>query len=78
MRLRQSAKQRKQLQMALSDEQLAKRLLNLATDAHLSGNYLAHLWLSQAAARIMELANCWHPSMGHSDGVDLGEWETGR
>ena len=64
--------------MSLSDEQLAKRLLNLATDAHLSGNYLAHLWLSQAAARIMELANCWHPSMGHSDGVNLGEWETGR
>ena len=64
--------------MSLSDEQLAKRLLNLATDAHLCGNHLAHLWLSQAAARIMELANCWHPSLGHSDGVNLGEWETNR
>lgn len=64
--------------MSLSDQQLAKGLLNLATDAHLSGNYLAHLTLSQAAARLMELSAVWHPSMKVSDGVNVGDWETGR
>ena len=58
--------------MSLSDEQLAKRLVNLATDAHLSGNDLAHLTLSQAAARLMELSAVWHPSM--SNGVNMGQW----
>lgn len=64
--------------MPLSDDQLVKRLLNLATDAHLSGNYIAHQWLSEAAARLMELSRVWHPSMGVSDGVNIGDWETGR
>ena len=62
--------------MAFSDEQLAERLRNLATDAELSGNYVAHKWLSEAAARLMELANAWHPSMGVSDGVTISGWES--
>ena len=67
--------------MSLTDQQLAKRLQNLATDAHLSGDYIRHLWLSSAAARLLELshiASAWHPSMGVSNGVTIGEWETGR
>ena len=62
--------------MAFSDDQLAQRLRNLATDAELSGNYLAAKWLGEAAARLMELANAWHPSMGVSDGVTIGGWES--
>lgn len=57
----------------LTDEQLAKRLQNLATDAQLSGNSLAHLWLSQAAARLLTLSSAWHPSKG-SQGVTYGDW----
>ena len=62
--------------MAFSDDQLAQRLRNLATDAELSGNYLAAKWLGQAAARLMELASAWHPSMGVSDGVTISGWES--
>ena len=57
--------------MALSDQQLAQRLQNLATDAHLSGDDVKHLWLSQAAARLLELSSKWHPSMQVSDGVTI-------
>ena len=64
--------------MPFSDDQLAKRLMNMATDAHLSGDYVAHHWLSQAAARLLELSRHWHPSMQVSDGVNIGEWDTGR
>lgn len=52
--------------------------MNMATDAHLSGDYVAHHWLSQAAARLLELSRHWHPSMQVSDGVNIGEWDTGR
>jgi hypothetical protein len=62
--------------MAFSDDQLAQRLRNLATDAELSGNYLAAKWLGEAAARLMELSTAWHPSMGVSDGVTIGNWES--
>jgi hypothetical protein len=60
----------------LSDDQLAQRLRNLATDAELSGNYITAKWLGEAAARLMELASAWHPSMGVSDGVTIGNWES--
>jgi hypothetical protein len=60
----------------MTDQELAIRLQNLATDAELSGNYLAHKWLSEAAARLMELASAWHPSMAVSAGVDIGQWES--
>ena len=62
----------------MTDEQLAKQLMNLATDAHLSGNALAHRTLSLAAVRLMELARVWHPSMQASAGVTATDWETGR
>lgn len=62
----------------MTDEQLAKRLMNLATDAHLSGNALAHRTLSLAAVRLMELSRAWHPSMKVSSGVTAEDWETGR
>ena len=55
--------------MALSDEQLAQRLRNLATDAELSCNYVAAKWLSEAAARLLELSQAWHPSV--SNGVTI-------
>jgi hypothetical protein len=60
----------------MTDQELAIRLQNLATDAELSGNYLAHKWLSEAAARLMELSSAWHPSMVVSAGVDIGQWES--
>ena len=64
--------------MTPTDEQLAKRLMNLATDAHLSGNAMAHRTLSLAAVRLMELSRTWHPSMQVSQGVNAEDWETGR
>lgn len=64
--------------MAYSDPEIIRHLNNLAVDAELSANYVAAKVLREAAARLMELSNSWHPAMGHSDGVNLGEWETGR
>lgn len=55
----------------LSDQQLAQRLQHAATDAHLSGDDVKHLWLSQAAARLLELSSAWHPSMQVSEGVTV-------
>ena len=57
--------------MALSDQQLVQRLQHAATDAHLSGDDVKHLWLSQAAARLHELSNAWHPSVQASNGVTI-------
>jgi hypothetical protein len=53
--------------VAFSDEQLAKRLQNLATDRHLSGDAVGAKWLYEAAARLLELSGAigvtyWHPS----------------
>lgn len=52
--------------MSFSDEQLAQRLRNMATDHELSGQYITAKVLAEAAARIMGLANFvpeWHPAM---------------
>jgi hypothetical protein len=52
--------------MALSDEALAQRLKNLATDRELSGDSVGAKWLYEAAARLMELSGVkavWHPSI---------------
>ena len=52
--------------MAFSDEELAKRLRNMATDHELSGQYITAKVLAEAAARIMGLTHTnpdWHPSM---------------
>ena len=52
--------------MAFSDEALAQRLRNLATDRELSGDSVGAKWLYEAAARLMELSEVkavWHPSM---------------
>jgi hypothetical protein len=52
--------------MSFSDDALAQRLKNLATDRHLSGDAVGAKWLNEAAARLMELSeivNIWHPSM---------------
>lgn len=61
-----------------TDDQLARQLMNLATDAHLSGNAMAHRTLSLAAVRLLELTRHWHPSMQVSNGVTATDWETGR
>jgi hypothetical protein len=53
--------------MSFSDDALAQRLKNLATDCHLSGDAVGAKWLYEAAARILELSdivNTWHPSLG--------------
>jgi hypothetical protein len=53
--------------MSFSDDALAQRLKNLATDRHLSGDAVGSKWLYEAAARILELSdivNTWHPSLG--------------
>jgi hypothetical protein len=53
--------------MSFSDDALAQRLKNLATDRHLSGDAVGAKWLYEAAARILELSdivNTWHPSLG--------------
>jgi hypothetical protein len=53
--------------MAFSDDALAQRLKNLATDRHLSGDDVGAKWLYEAAARILELSdivNTCHPSLG--------------
>jgi len=52
--------------MSFSDEALAQRLRNLATDRELSGDSVGAKWLYEAAARLMELSEVkavWHPSM---------------
>lgn len=52
--------------MAFSDEALAQRLRNLATDRELSGDAVGAKWLYEAAARLMELSEVkavWHPSL---------------
>jgi hypothetical protein len=59
--------------MAYSDPDIIKQLNNLATDADLSMNYVAAKVLREAAARLTELTQQWHPSMKTSEGVDI--WE---
>ena len=57
--------------MSFSDEELTKRLRNMATDCELSGQYVSAKVLAEAAARIMGLTNLgpeWHPAMT-SNGV---------
>lgn len=52
--------------MSFSDEALAQRLRNLATDRELSGDSVGAKWLYEAAARLMELSQVkpvWHPSL---------------
>lgn len=52
--------------MAFSDEALAQRLRNLATDRELSGDSVGAKWLYEAAARLLELSQVktsWHPSL---------------
>jgi len=52
--------------MPFSDEELAKRLRNLAADYSLSGDAVNAKWLYEASARIMELGGLitsWHPSV---------------
>ena len=52
--------------MSFSDDALAQRLKNLATDRHLSGDAVGAKWLNEAAARLMELSQvktAWHPSL---------------
>jgi hypothetical protein len=51
--------------MAFSDEALAQRLRNLATDKELSGDSVGAKWLYEAAARLLELSQMslsWRPS----------------
>ena len=62
--------------MSYSDPEIIRHLKNLAVDAELSANYVAAKVLREAAARLMELASAWHPSMGVSDGVTIGNWES--
>jgi len=67
----QSVKQRKLQQMSFSDEELVKRLRNMATDHELSGQYVTAKVLGEAAARIMGLAHLgpdWHPSITTNGG----------
>lgn len=57
--------------MSFNDEELAKRLRNMATDHELSGQYITAKVLAEAAARIMGLTSLgpeWHPAMT-SNGV---------
>lgn len=52
--------------MAFSDEELAKRLRNLAADYSLSDDAVNAKWLYEASARLMELGGLitsWHPSL---------------
>jgi hypothetical protein len=54
--------------MAFSDEALAQRLRNLATDRELSGDSVGAKWLYEASARLQELSHiktspAWHPSL---------------
>jgi hypothetical protein len=52
--------------MSFSDDALAQRLRNLATDRELSGDAVSAKWLYEAAARLMELSQVkpvWHPSL---------------
>ena len=52
--------------MAFSDEELSRRLRNLAADYSLSGDAVNAKWLYEASARVMEaghLITSWHPSM---------------
>ena len=52
--------------MAFSDEELAKRLRNLAADYSLSDDAVKAKWLYEASARLMELGGLitsWHPSL---------------
>jgi hypothetical protein len=52
--------------MAFSDEELSRRLRNLAADYSLSGDAVNAKWLYEASARIMEaghLITAWHPSL---------------
>ncbi len=62
--------------MEMRDDQLAERLRNYATDAHLSGDDEKHRVLSLAAVRLMLVADWWHPSKPVSDGVNITEWIT--
>ncbi len=51
--------------MAFSDEELSRRLRNLAADYSLCGDAVNAKWLYEASARIMEaghLITSWHPS----------------
>lgn len=51
--------------MSFSDEQLAKHLQNMATDAVLSGDDVKAKILSEASARILTLTHTkmgWHPA----------------
>lgn len=54
--------------MAFSDDALAQRLRNLATDRELSGDSVGAKWLYESAARLLELSSlktspAWHPSL---------------
>lgn len=60
--------------MEMRDDQLAERLRNMATDAHLSGNDEAHRILSLAAVRLMLIADWWQPKVDASPGVKVGSW----
>lgn len=60
--------------MEMRDDQLAERLRNYATDAHLSGDDEKHRVLSLAAVRLMLVANWWSPKPIVSDGVTASDW----
>jgi hypothetical protein len=59
--------------MPYSDPEIIRHLNNLAVDAELSANYVAAKVLREAAARLTELTQQWHPSMKTSEGIDI--WE---
>jgi hypothetical protein len=55
----------------MTDQELAKELRNLATDAHLSGNSEAHRVLALASIRLEEISlpyseQLFHPSAGET------------
>jgi hypothetical protein len=55
----------------MTDAQIILRLKNMATDAHLSGDYLEGKVLGEAAARLTELSiiyHTWHPSLEAQSG----------
>jgi hypothetical protein len=68
--------------MSFSDEALAQRLRNLATDRELSGDAVGAKWLYEAAARLLELSGSigvtfWEPvcdGMSNTSTVGPESW----
>lgn len=62
--------------MPFSDEELSRRLRNLAADYSLSGDAVNAKWLYEASARVMEaghLITSWHPSLTSAPTSRVGQ-----